>query len=272
MDKFFYLNQTERELVIRNYSPKTKKSYLACLRGFFDFAEVDFSVPNIDTIKNFLMRKHLQNYAPETVNLYLNAIKFFYRDVIKTYCKIDIKFAPRANKLPIVLSRNDISKILASIKNIKHRLLISLAYGSGLRVSEVVNLKIKDLNFSEKIIYVRQAKGNKDRITLLPEKLEKDLSNFVAGKGFDSFLFESERGGRLTTRTAQKIFENALARSGVFCDATFHSLRHSFATHLLSNGTDIRFIQTLLGHQNIRTTQRYTQVSASNIQNIKSPL
>ena len=150
--------------------------------------------------------------------------------------------------------------------------MISLAYGAGLRVSEVVKIRVKDLNFLEKIIYVRQAKGNKDRITVLPEKLLPDLKDFAFKKNKDDFLFESERGGLLTTRTAQKIFSSALLKAGISADATFHSLRHSFATHLLENGTDIRYIQALLGHRSIRTTQRYTQVSASGIRNIKSPL
>ncbi|MDP2642510.1 MAG: tyrosine-type recombinase/integrase [Candidatus Peregrinibacteria bacterium] len=272
MEHSFYINQTEREIIIRNYSPQTRKSYLACLREFFNFVGRDISSPDVEIIKDFLKQKHLKNYAPETVNLYLNAIKFFYRDVMKCFCKIDIKFARRPLKLPVVLAKNDILKVIDSITNLKHRLMISLAYGAGLRVSEVVKIKVKDLNISEKIIYVIQAKGNKDRITILPEKLISPLIDFVAGRDKNDFLFESERGGRLTTRTAQKIFSNALLKSGVFADATFHSLRHSFATHLLENGTDIRYIQTLLGHQNLRTTQRYTQVSASSIRNIKSPL
>lgn len=272
MDFSFYLNKTERELIIRNYSPKTKKSYLACLREFFNFMSGNISAPNIEIIKDFLEQKHLKNYAPETVNLYLNAIKFFYRNVIKCFCEIDVKFSRRSLRLPVVLAKGDVLKIISSIKNLKHQLMISLAYGAGLRVSEVVKIRVKDLNFLEKIIYVRQAKGNKDRITVLPEKLLPDLKDFAFKKNKDDFLFESERGGLLTTRTAQKIFSSALLKAGISADATFHSLRHSFATHLLENGTDIRYIQALLGHRSIRTTQRYTQVSASGIRNIKSPL
>lgn len=272
MNFSFYLNKTERELIIRNYSPKTKKSYLACLREFFNFTSGNISAPDIEIIKDFLKQKHLKNYAPETVNLYLNAIKFFYKNVIKCSCEIDVRFSRRPLRFPVVLARDDVLKIISSIKNLKHQLMISLAYGAGLRVSEVVKIRVKDLNFLEKIIYVRQAKGSKDRITVLPEKLLSDLKDFGFFKKKDDFLFESERGGRLTTRTAQKIFSNALLKAGISADATFHSLRHSFATHLLENGTDIRYIQALLGHRNIRTTQRYTQVSVSSIRNIKSPL
>ena len=118
----------------------------------------------------------------------------------------------------------------------------------------------------------KEAKGKKDRITIFPERIENDIQNLIAGKNSDDYLFESERGGRLTERTAQKIFENALKKSGIQKDATFHSLRHSFATHLLENGVDVRYVQVLLGHQNIRTTQIYTKVTNPAIKNIKSPL
>jgi site-specific recombinase XerD len=149
---------------------------------------------------------------------------------------------------------------------------LSLAYGSGLRVSEVVALKVQDLDFEELTVLLKQAKGQKDRISVMPQGLIDDLKNLVAGKEKGDFVFASERGGKLTTRTAQKVFENALWLSGIKKDATFHSLRHSFATHLLENGTDVRYVQELLGHQNIRTTQRYTQVTNPKLKNIKSPL
>ena len=150
-------------------------------------------------------------------------------------------------------------------------MLVSLAYGAGLRVSEAVNLKVRDLNLEELTIHIRQAKGKKDRLTLIPEKLVNDLKNLMAGKDGGEYAFASERGGKLTDRTAQAVFEHALKKSGIKKGATFHSLRHSFATHLLENGTDVRYVQELLGHANIRTTQIYTHVTNPAIKNIKSP-
>ena len=166
----------------------------------------------------------------------------------------------------------EIEKIINAIDNKKHRLLISLSYGAGFRVSETINLKIKDINLEELTIHIKSAKGKKDRITIFPEKLKTDLVNIMALRDKNDYVFESNREGKLTERTAQKIFENALKNAKITKDATFHSLRHSFATHLLENGVDVRYVQELLGHQNIRTTQLYTKVTNPNIRKIKSPL
>ena len=186
--------------------------------------------------------------------------------------KINLKFAKRSKKLPIVLSREEIKNIIEAIKNPKHKLIISLAYGAGLRISEVISLKVKDVNLEELTIHLKNAKGKKDRITIFSEKIKTDLRHLIADKNPNNYLFESERGGKLTERTAQKVFENALRKAGIKKDATFHSLRHSFATHLLENGVDVRYVQELLGHQNIRTTQIYTQVTNPKLKNIRSPL
>ena len=147
-----------------------------------------------------------------------------------------------------------------------------MAYGSGLRVSEVIALKIKDVNLDELTIHLKEAKGKKDRLTIFPEKLKDKIRNLIAGKEKNDYVFESERSGKLTERTAQKIFKQALQRAGIKKEATFHSLRHSFATHLLENGVDVRYVQELLGHTNIRTTQIYTHITNPGLKNIKSPL
>jgi site-specific recombinase XerD len=150
--------------------------------------------------------------------------------------------------------------------------MLALAYGAGLRLSEVVNLKVKDLSLDELTIHLKQAKGKKDRITILSEKIKDDLKNYIVGKRADEFVFTSERGGKLSERTLQKIFQTALKKAKIKKPATFHSLRHSFATHLLENGVDVRYVQELLGHANIRTTQVYTKVTNPRLKNIKSPL
>lgn len=150
--------------------------------------------------------------------------------------------------------------------------MISLTYGAGLRVSEVVNIKVKHLNLDELTILVVEAKGGKDRISVLPEKLIPDLRIMVAAKTGDEYLFDSERGGKLTTRTAQSVFEKSLQLAGIQKAATFHSLSHSFATHLLESGVDSRYIQKLLGHSNIATTMIYAKVTNPALMRIKSPL
>lgn len=265
-------HKLERELKIRNYSPKTIKSYLFALNLYFAFKRSDYEKLNEENIRNFLLNCEERKISPQSRNLFLSAIKFYYKNVIKNQQKIQINSAKKPKNLPVILSRGEIEKILNSLKNNKHKLLLSLAYGSGLRVSEIVSLKIEDLDFEELTVHIKQAKGQKDRISVIPEKLCDDLKNLIAGREKNDFVFASERGGKLTTRSAQKVFENALKISNIKKMATFHSLRHSFATHLLENGVDVRYIQELLGHQNIRTTQIYTQVTNPNLKNIKSPL
>lgn len=266
------LQRTEIELKIRNYSPRTLEAYVSCLKDYFEYKQINLDKLDQDNIRRYLLQKQDKNYSPQTINLYLNAIKFFYHDIIRSAEPINVKFAKRNKELPVVLSRVEIQKLLSGVKNSKHQLLLSLAYGAGLRVSEAVSLKVKDLNLDELTIHLKQAKGKKDRLTLIPEKLVNDLRNIIAGKSGNDYVFESERGGKLTERTAQAVFEKALQSAGIAKEATFHSLRHSFATHLLENGTDVRYVQELLGHANIRTTQIYTHVTNPAIRNIKSPL
>ncbi|ODS42931.1 MAG: hypothetical protein MSIBF_06635 [Candidatus Altiarchaeales archaeon IMC4] len=267
-----YLSQVENELRLRNYSPKTIKIYLRCIEDFFKTKKDSIEGADINFIRGFLLNKQDRGLAPQTVNLYLNAIKFFYRDIIKSPQKIDLKFAKRPKKLPVVLSRDEISRIIEKVDNKKHKMIISLSYGAGLRVSETTNLKIKDVDLEELTIHLKGAKGNRDRITIFPKKLKIGLYELISLKNKEDYVFASERGGKLTERTAQKIFENSLKKSGITKDASFHSLRHSFATHLLENGVDVRYVQELLGHQNIRTTQIYTHVTNPKLKNIKSPL
>ena len=266
------LDQVERELRICGYSPKTIKSYLHGLEKYFEFKGVDFEIVNQNNIKDYLLKCEQQGLSGESRNQALCAIKFFYYKVRHVNEKILIRLAKKKQSLPVVLSRLEIDKILKSVSNFKHQLLLSLAYGAGLRVSEVVDLKVADVDLNELTVHIKLAKGQKDRISLVPEKLVDGIKNLIVGKKGNGYVFESERGGKLTTRTAQAVFEKALKKSGVKKPATFHSLRHSFATHLLENGVDVRYVQELLGHHNIRTTQIYTHVTNPMIKNIKSPL
>jgi len=266
------LDRAETELRIRNYSPRTVKIYLHFLQEYFGFIATRPDQLPETAIKDFLLMLETKGASAQTRNLCLSALKFYYRNVVRDKTPIKIQTAKRPLSLPVVLSRGEIGRMLAVITNLKHRLMLALAYGAGLRVSEVVALKVQDVDFSEMTIHLKQAKGKKDRISVVPEKIISDLREFIIGKGGGDVVFASEYGGMLTTRTAQKIFEQALKKAGILKAATFHSLRHSFATHLLENGTDIRYVQVLLGHNNIRTTQRYTQVTNPKLKSIKSPL
>jgi integrase/recombinase XerD len=265
------LDRTKRTLKLRNYSPKTCKAYMLYIKEYIIFSKGKGVENRQKAIEEFLLDKYNRKQSPQTINLALSAIKFLYAEVLKNPQKIDLKFAKRNKKLPTILSRPEIQRIIEATNNSKYKLMISLAYACGLRVSEVVSLKVADLDIDELVVHIKGAKGKKDRISVLPEKLQNHLRNIIAGKDQDNFIFTSNRGGALTTTSLQKMFRKSLTKAGVQKPATFHSLRHSFATHLLENGTDVRYVQELLGHNNIRTTQIYTQVTNPKLKNIKSP-
>lgn len=220
----------------------------------------------------FLDRLAREGKSSYTMNQYHAAYKLYVNKILNRTWVAPFPYAKRHKKLPVVLTRSEIKTIIKATKNTKHRLMISLAYGAGLRVSEVVDLHVKDVDTAELSLAIRGGKGNKDRISILSEKLRDELKNLMAGKAGNQYLFESERGGKLTTRTAQAVFERSLKLAKIKKNATFHSLRHSFATHLLENGIDVRYIQQLLGHASISTTQLYTKVTNPQLKNIRSPL
>jgi len=267
-----YLLELERELKYRNYSPRTIEVYTSCTEYFLKHIKNDISKISKETIIDFTLHLQWKNKAPKTINLYKDSIKFFTKEILKLDLDFDIKLSRENKKLPIVLSKEEILKIIEITKNPKHKLLLSLSYSSGLRVSEIINLKVWDINLEEFTIHIKWAKWQKDRITIFSEKLKNDLWKIILFKDKNDYLIESERWWKLTTRTAQIIFKNALKKAWIKKEATFHSLRHSFATHLLENGTDIRYIQELLGHASIKTTQIYTKVMNPNLKNIISPL
>ncbi|QQS59320.1 tyrosine-type recombinase/integrase [Candidatus Peregrinibacteria bacterium] len=265
------LQKFSRELSIRKYSSHTKKIYTSLLEQYFEVKKQNFEKFDEEHIKDYLFYLEQKGYSASFLNQNLQAILFFYREICHLSQQIHLRFAKKPQKLPIVLSHNEIQKCIASLPNAKHRLLLSLAYASGLRISEIRDLRVQDIDFENILLHIKGAKGQKDRITPFSEKLVSHLRNKIAGKERSELIFESSKGGKLTSRTLQKVFQNALQNTGIKKPATFHSLRHSFATHLLENGTDIRYVQELLGHANIRTTQRYTQVTNLKLKNIKSP-
>lgn len=269
MKLFDYIDQ---KMKLKNYSPKTIKSYKSCICNLVEYYKKEPKNISQNEIEKFLLNKINHKSSSSTISVYANALNYLYNNIYHKKMNIKIEHPRKTHKLPVVLNREEIYKIINSISNIKHKLIIGLAYSSGLRVSEIRNLRVKDIDISEKTIFIRQSKGQKDRISILSEKIISDMAKFINLKEKDDLVFESERGGKLSERTLQKIFSSALQKSGIKKDATFHSLRHSFATHLLENGTDIRYVQELLGHANIRTTQIYTHVTNPNIKNIKSPL
>ncbi|MBI2410473.1 MAG: tyrosine-type recombinase/integrase, partial [Candidatus Kerfeldbacteria bacterium] len=252
---------------------KTIRMYSNVAKDLYRHTRKPLGSLSREEIEQHLQKKLHQGCSSQTIRVYIQAIHFLMREIYRrTDHEISFRYPKRASRLPNILTREEIHEMLRKTKNQKHQLLLALAYSGGLRVSEVVNLRIENLDFQSHTLIVRNGKGQKDRITIFSEKLIRPLQQFTQRRPPQQHLFPSERGGQLNTRTAQIVFHQACTRAGITKTVSFHSLRHSFATHLLENGTDIRYVQALLGHANIRTTQRYTHVTRTTLATIRSPL
>lgn len=257
----------ELELKSRGLSRKTIKSYLFHVSRFLAFVRIE--APDWE-IKRYFAELS-ERMGPRTINQRISAVKFFYRNVLGK--EVYVPFMKMPSRIPEILTKSEVLKMITAISNAKHRLLVETVYGCGLRVSEAAKLKKCDLLFGEGILFVRQGKGNKDRIVSLPSTLSKRLEAYLILRNDNNpYVFDSSRGGHLTIMSIQKIVDRAAAKAGIIKNVHPHILRHSYATHLLENGTDIRIIQRLLGHSDVRTTEMYTHVSTALIKNVKSPL
>lgn len=267
------LYNLEQELRIRGFSRETIKSYVLYNKLFLEFIQKSPKSVSNDDIRQYLISLKDRDRARSTLNVALNALKFYYREILKRKFFFDIKGAKKTNYLPTILSRDEIDRMLVKTTNPKHNFLISLMYSAGLRVSEVIKIHMRDFDLDRKLIMVRHGKGQKDRCTLLSEKLIPILKKQALLKKSSDYLLTGAGGvGHLTSESAEKIVKKAAEAAGIAKKVTCHSLRHSFATHLLESGTSIRYIQDLLGHKRLETTQIYTKVAANNLQNIKNPL
>lgn len=260
------------EMSARNFSRRTIKTYTGIARALYRYFQKPLGALSEQDFKVYLARTRDRDVSSATLRLHAQVINFLMREIYKRADFQSLKTPKGDSRLPAVLTHGEIQKMLDTTKNHKHQTLLALAYAAGLRVGEVVRLRVRDIDLASNVVMVRQGKGRKDRLTLLSPKLLPDLDRHLSLKNPDDFIFVSERGGRLTEATARAVFTQALARAGIRKHATFHSLRHSFATHLLENGTDVRYVQALLGHANIRTTERYTHVTNPALRNIQSPL
>jgi integrase/recombinase XerD len=272
MDKEEFLKKVEIELKISKNSPHTIKNYLKNNKELVEFFSKKPEEINEDDLKEYISEK-LTSKSSMSLILFLSAIKYAYSNVLKKDITLNIKRPKRERRLPNVLTQEEIKKMIDICSNKKSKLMISLLYACGFRVSELTNLKIEDLNLEENIGFVRQAKGKKDRIFNIPVFLKEDLITQVSKQKEkkESYLFSGPKGN-LTSRNLQKIVSINAKRAKIEKKVHPHTLRHSFATHLLESGTDIRKIQELLGHADLSTTQIYTHISVEELKKIKSPI
>src|SRR3989344_3572144 len=266
MDKEGLINKLKQELEIRNFSRKTVKSYMNSTSKFLNFAE---NKPLTEQIVKDYIQIRIKNREPSSIAHDILAISFFFKTILNQI--INIPRPKRNKKIPVILTKEEIKSMINSTNNIKHRLILKMLYGCGLRVSELVNLKKEDVDFNESLIHIKLSKGKKDRFVKVPESLKNELKSYC-NLSQEKILFPSQRGGKLTTSTIQAIVESSAKKAQITKEVYPHLLRHSFATHLLEQGTDLRIIQKLLGHSDIKTTQIYTQISQQSIKNIRSPL
>ena len=260
------LKKLEENLKLKNYSKETIKSYLAQVRKYLEYSKEKGI--NSESAKKFLL-KRLSTKSPSSVGHNVFAIKYFFKEIL--HQELDIPNPKRNKTIPNILTIQEVKRLIDITNNLKHKLIIKLLYGCGLRVSEIINLKKQDVNFEEDLIKVNLGKGKKDRFVKLPNSIKEDLENY-SKINESKYLFPSNRVGKLTKKTIAKIVSNSAKKTGIKKRVYPHLLRHSFATHLLESGTDLRIIQKLLGHSSIKTTQIYTQISQASIKNIKSPL
>ncbi|MEP5254312.1 MAG: site-specific tyrosine recombinase/integron integrase [Winogradskyella arenosi] len=262
------------KLELKRYSENTVKNYVSSFEAFINYYyDADPITLNENDVRLYLQKLVQEQRSNSYINLSINSIKFFYEVVHEMPNRFYSVERPRKEKkLPEVLSKEEVVSIIAHTNNLKHKCIVGLLYSSGLRRSELLNLLITDIDSKRMVVKVNNAKGNKDRITVLSPVLLKDLQAYYKAYRPKKYLFEGVRGGKYSATSVCSVVARAAEKAGILKRVTPHILRHSFATHLLENGTDIRHIQLLLGHNSTKTTEIYTHVANRSFMEIKDLL
>jgi site-specific recombinase XerD len=265
-------NKLRKECRRRRYSEKTAKTYVYCVNSFLKHCKKDLGKIGKKDVRLFLEHLSEKGKTGNTMNTYHMAIRFLFENVLEKRMWIDIKYSKVPKKLPDYLAKEEVMLLINSIKNGKHRLMVSLLYGAGLRVGELLNLKVEDLHIKEGYGYVRNGKGGKDRLFIIPEKLKLGIVQLIGEDLLEKedYLFNSNRSRMYSVKTIQEIIRKACLKSGLR-KIHPHTLRHSFATHLIEQGNALTEVQSLLGHKSPETTLVYTHLSGKMV-NVKSPL
>jgi site-specific recombinase XerD len=269
------LMKLKDELVQRNFSPRTLKNYFTAVVAFLRWSGTDAVSADNEMVRRYArMLAEERKFAPRTINLILASLDFFFKQVVgKQNIVQGIPRMKMPRSLPQVYSQSEIKKILSAPSFPKHRLMLMIAYGCGTRVSELVSLRVKDIDWDRNLIWIRGGKGGKDRSVMLSATMRQSLEKYITEGASSDYVFTGQKKGRhISVRTAEKVWAQACKKAGIEAKGGLHCLRHSFATHLHERGIDIRFIQELLGHASSKTTEIYTHVSTKSIANIESPL
>jgi len=263
-----------QKLMLRRYAKNTATTYVSCFEAFINYyKDMEIELLNEQDIRIYLQGLVEQGKSSSYLNQAVNSIKFYYESVLEMPNRFYAIERPRKeHRLPIVLSKQAIKSMIDQTNNLKHKCIIGLLYSAGLRRGELLNLKISDIDSDRMLIRIEQSKGNKDRYTLLSSAILPELRKYYKYCLPQQYLFEGPKGGKYSGESVEKIVKKAALRAGIKSRVVPHILRHSFATHLLEDGTDIRYIQVLLGHSSSKTTEIYTHVAVKNFQKIKNPL
>lgn len=269
------INALDEQLKLKGYSFKTRKLYKGHINRFVSFINKSISTIEAQEIRKYILFLLDEGQVSHTyANQAISALKFLFNDILQKNSMIEsLPRLKKEKKLPEVLSFQEVTRILEALKNEKHRTILFLIYSAGLRVGEVVKLTTQDIDSQRMLIHVVQGKGRKDRYTVLSEIALEQLRKYYKLYKPEKWLFPGQNPKEyLTVRTVERIFENACTAAKITKKVSVHSLRHSFATHLLEGGIDLRYIQELLGHESSKTTEIYTHVTEKSISKIQSPL
>lgn len=264
----------EKEMRIKRYSTNTIHTYLGMLNTFYKTQKISYwnklsEAQLTELLKQYILQKKM-GYAHQ--KQMVSAVRLFYNLVFnQDYYFYQLRGVRKPSPLPEVLSFEEVQRILKQIKNLKHKTIISTIYALGLRVGELIDLTLADFDKDRNIVHVKNAKGNKDRIVNYPPKLKTLLNDYYLKYKPKVYLIEGQNGGQYTTSSVRQLYHRAVSSAGIKKSVTVHTLRHSYATHLLERGTDIRVIQKLLGHNSIKTTMIYTHISQAFLGEVVSP-
>jgi site-specific recombinase XerD len=263
-----------QKLKLKKYAYKTAQSYVSCFESFMFY----FKNEKLDHINEQMIRSYLEHLVDQKVsdsklNQAINSIKFYYEVVMGMPNRFySIERPRKKEKLPEVISKEEVLRILQYTTNIKHHCILSLLYSAGLRISELLNLKIKDIESDRMLIRVRDPKGNRERYTLLSKSVLKKLRIYYRKASPREYLFEGPKGGKYSESSIRALLKRSAIKAGIKKNVYPHMLRHCFATHLLENGEDLRYIQVLMGHKSSKTTEIYTHVAMRKLKDIKNLL